>query len=185
MTVIARRRGAVLRHATAADLPAIDAIAIACWTPIHQGFRELLGEVIYEERARGLPSWQENKCQQLHAHFERAPDQLWVIDRDGEVVAFVTFLLNDQQRIGSIGNNGVRPDAAGQGWGTYMYRHVLDHFRARGMRLATVHTGLDWGHAPARRAYEAVGFAHATPFVDYWMDLEQRHPGSMPEEDES
>jgi ribosomal protein S18 acetylase RimI-like enzyme len=35
---------------------------------------------------------------------------------------------------------------------------ALDEMRARGLTLATVGTGADPGHAPARRTYEAAGF---------------------------
>jgi hypothetical protein len=44
-----------------------------------------------------------------------------------------------------------------------------------------VDTGLDPPHIPARRAYEAVGFDRQVPVVEYWQDLEQRNPGSVPE----
>ena len=72
----------------------------------------------------------------------------------------------------------MRADHAGQGWATFMYRHVLDHFRARGLRFAHVDTGLDDAHIAARRAYEAVGFDRAVPGVDYWQDLAMLNPGS-------
>ena len=72
------------------------------------------------------------------------------------------------------------PSRAGQGWATFMYRHVLAHFRAQGLRFAHVDTGLDEAHAPARRAYEAVGFDRRVPSVEYWQDLALVNPGSMP-----
>jgi hypothetical protein len=61
-----------------------------------------------------------------------------------------------------------------------MYRHVLEHFRSQGLRFACLNTGLDPAHAPARRAYEAVGFDRQVPVVEYWQDLTQRNPGSEP-----
>ncbi|NUQ01845.1 MAG: GNAT family N-acetyltransferase [Armatimonadetes bacterium] len=180
MTVIAERDGAVLRPAAETDLPQVDAIAVACWTPIHASFRQLLGDDVYLARYPTEQTWQESKISQIRSHFAHRPEQCWVVAQGDQVLGFVTFLLDSEQSVGTIGNNGVAPDSAGQGWGTFMYRHVLQHFRAAGLRLATVGTGLDWGHAPARRAYEAVGFGSPVPMVQYWQDLTKLNPGSIP-----
>jgi hypothetical protein len=56
----------------------------------------------------------------------------------------------------------------------------FDRFRELGLRFAHVDTDLDDAHAPARRAYEAVGFDRQVPVVEYWQDLSKRTPGSMP-----
>jgi GNAT superfamily N-acetyltransferase len=178
--VIAERDGAVLRHAVERDWPRIGEIAIACWTPIHESFRQMMGEVMYEAVTNPGDTWRERKCQQIRDRFAHQPGTVWVVELAREVVAFVTFHLEPERSVGQIGNNGVHPDQAGKGWGTFMYRHVLDHFRREGLRFAMVGTGLDWGHAPARRAYEAVGFDHAVPKVDYWQDLAEHRPGSSP-----
>lgn len=183
MKPIARRDIAVLRPAIDSDLPAIDRIAIACWTPIFESFHDLLGDPIYREAYHDDTSWQQTKCRQIRDHFARQPDATWVVERDGEVIAFLTFQIRD--RTGVIGNNGVSPDHAGQGWGTFMYRHLLAHFRAAGCTIAQVHTGLDRGHAAARRAYEAVGFDHQKRMVDYYQDLRALNPGSCPSEGEA
>ena len=181
MEPIARRDDAVLRYCRETDLDAVDAIAIACWTPIFASYEEMFGPVMYEQ-FHGRRDWRQQKCAQIRDHFRQVPEQIWVVERGRETIAFVTFIFKSEQSLVQIGNNGVRPDQAGQGWGTFMYRHVLDHCRDRGIRFATVGTGLDVGHAPARRAYEAVGFNHAVPKVDYWMDLSENRPGSTARE---
>jgi hypothetical protein len=48
-----------------------------------------------------------------------------------------------------------------------MYAFALSRMREVGMRAATVSTGADASHAPARRAYEKAGFAAHIPSV--WM----------------
>jgi hypothetical protein len=48
-----------------------------------------------------------------------------------------------------------------------MYEHVLARMRALGMEAATVGTGADPSHAPARRAYEKAGFGPALPSL--WL----------------
>ena len=101
-----------------------------------------------------------------------------MLDRAGDVFGFVTFWIFTDKGYGHIDNNAVRADHAGQGWRLFMYRHVLDHFRGRGLRFAHVDTGLDDAHIAARRAYEAVGFDRAVLGVDYWQDLAALNPGS-------
>ena len=123
-------------------------------------------------------TWQERKCAQNRRLFDAHSDQVWVLERDGDVFGYVTFWLFPEQEYGHLDNNAVRASEAGRGWATFMYRHVLDHFRALGLRFAHVDTGLDEAHILARRAYEAVGFDRQVPSVDYWQDLARRNPGS-------
>jgi len=177
--IIARRDGAVLRVATEADLDAVDQLTVEGYRPIQESYVSMLGEDCYDSvRHQPELSWSERKTRQNRDLFSEHPDQLWVLDRDGDVFGFVSFWIFPAQSYGHLDNNAVRGDEAGHGWATFMYRHVLDHFRDRGLRFAHVDTGLDDAHIPARRAYEAVGFDRAVPGVDYWQDLAVRNPGS-------
>jgi GNAT superfamily N-acetyltransferase len=179
---IAERDGVVLRPAQAADLARIDEITVICYTAIAQSYIDMLGEECYEVVKHDPElTWQERKTGQNRRLFERHPDWLWVLEKDGQVIGFVTFYLIPEQGYGHIDNNGVDPAFAGKGWGTFMYRHVLEHFRHQGLRYAHVDTGLDPAHIPARRAYERVGFDRQVPTVEYWQDLAQDNPGSRPE----
>jgi hypothetical protein len=40
-----------------------------------------------------------------------------------------------------------------------------------GLTGATVYTGLDEGHAPARAQYRKAGFRLSTPHIRYFMEL--------------
>lgn len=81
------------------------------------------------------------------------------------------FHLGQKRRIGEIGNNAVKPECQGMGIGTFQYRKVLEIFRKEDMRFAAVTTGLDEAHAPARAAYEKVGFRKAITMVTYYMKV--------------
>lgn len=180
--VIAERDGVVLRLARHEDLAQVDQIAVICYAPIHDSYVEMLGLQCYEVvRHQPELTWQQRKTGQVHRLYQEHPEWVWVLDKGGEVFGFVTFFLFPQQGYGHIDNNGVHPDVAGQGWGAFMYRHVLEFFRRQGLRYAHVDTGLDPAHIPARRAYESVGFDRQVPSVEYWQDLEARNPGSVPE----
>jgi ribosomal protein S18 acetylase RimI-like enzyme len=139
----------------------------------------MLGEECYEAvRHNPELTWEERKMGQNHQLFAEHPDWVWVLQKEDRIIGFVTFYLFPAQNYGHLDNNGVHPDYSGQGWGKWMYRHVLDYFREQGLRYAHVDTGLDPAHIPARMAYESVGFDRQAPNVDYWQDLAQLNPGS-------
>ena len=182
---IDHRNGVILRPAREADLPQVDEITIICYTAIAESYIDMIGPECYEVVKHDPHlTWQERKTGQNRRLFAEHPDWVWVLDNGRQVIGFVTFYLIPEQGYGHIDNNGVHPEFAGQGWGKFMYQHVLEHFRAQGLRYAHVDTGLDPAHIPARRAYEAVGFDRQVPTVEYWQDLHQNNPGSRPEAEE-
>ena len=179
--IVAVRNGVILRQAREQDLPCVDQITVLCYTPIQASYVAMLGEACYETvRPNPELTWEQRKTRQNRRLYAEHPDWVWVLEEHGQVFGFITFYLFPEQGYGHIDNNGVHPDQAGKGWGKFMYRHVLQHFRDKGLRYAHVDTGLDPPHIPARRAYEAVGFDRQVPVVEYWQDLNLHNPGSMP-----
>ena len=177
--IIAERESVVLRHATDADLPRLDEITIICYAPIVASFVEIVGE----ECVKGIYGnpdfdWQARKTKQVRDLYQEHPDQVWVLEEAGQAFGYVTFDLAPGRRVGFFDNNGVLPEKRGQGWGTFMYRHVLQHFREQGIRFVFVETDLDEPHVPARHAYEAVGFDSQQRIVIYRQDLDRHNPGS-------
>ena len=75
--------------------------------------------------------------------------------------------MDADKRIGEIGLNAVHPEHAGRGVGTALYEQILTRMRALGAAIATVGTGGDPSHAPARRAYDKAGFGPAIPSL--WL----------------
>jgi ribosomal protein S18 acetylase RimI-like enzyme len=178
---LATRDGVVLRLARPEDHAAIDELTIEGYGPIQESYVAMLGAETYDA-VRHDPelTWDERKCAQNRRLLDAHPEQVWVLDRGGDVFGYVTFWLHPEQQYGHIDNNAVRTSDAGRGWATFMYRHVLEHFRGLGLRFAHVDTGLDDAHIPARRAYESVGFDRQVPMVEYWQDLSRGNPGSSP-----
>jgi ribosomal protein S18 acetylase RimI-like enzyme len=170
--VIAQRDGVVLREAREDDLPTIDALTIGGYAAIQESFVSMLGEDLYETvQADPGQTWEERKIAQNRRLYAEHPEQVWVLDDAGDIFGYVTFWLVPERSYGHLDNNAVDAARSGQGWATFMYRHVLDRFRELGLRFAHVDTGLDDAHIPARRAYEAVGFDRAVPSVDLWQRL--------------
>ncbi len=89
-----------------------------------------------------------------------------VTEVEGEIAGFISYAIDHSREVGAIHYNAVAPPFQGHGIGTSQVARVLQIFRDEGMRIACVGTGLNEGHAPARRMYEKAGFE---PVIEYRM----------------
>lgn len=154
-----------MREASEHDLPVLEQIRAAAFAPVFASFRKLLGDSLYEIVQAREDEAQSELLTSLLA--PGSPWRLYAAEKSGRLVGFVALRLDQESRVGEIGLNAVHPDHAGRGVGTLMYEFALSRMEAGGMRAATVATGGDESHAPARRAYEKAGFSKAIPSV--WM----------------
>lgn len=144
-------------------------ICIAAFTPIHEGFREALGETIF---ALHYPDWQGGYARMFEALAEDdGRTEAFVAEADGEITGFVFAILDAATKTGEIGLNAVAPGQQRRGIGRVLYAHALARLKERGAEIAYVGTGGDEAHAPARRAYEAMGFDRVIPAVHYYRAL--------------
>ena len=150
------------------DLPAVMALADRAWEQPYALHRKVCGDELFEALK---PNAKVFKGLEVARGCRKRPACVRVCEEQGVIVGFITFLLDEEKRIGEIGNNGVDPACRGRGVGQQMYQAVLALFRERGMRFAKVTTGLDDGYAPARRAYERAGFNIRVESVTYYQKL--------------
>lgn len=147
------------------QLPILDDIRQAAFTPIFASFRSLLGDEIYR-----LAQAREDEAQGALLVSLLQSDSGWEVytaTQAQQIAGFVAVRLNHETKIGEVGLNAVHPKFAGQGIGTKMYEFAVERMKQTGMRVATVATGGDESHAPARRAYTKAGFDAVVPSV--WM----------------
>lgn len=156
------------------DLAWLTEVADKAWRPINAAYRKAYGEALFQ---RIVPNEHFRKGEEMKAICRANPECVFVCEEDGRKVGFLTILFDRARRIGEIGNNAVDPDCGLKGIGQQMYRFALQRFRAEGMEYAMVHTGLDEGHAPARRAYERAGFDISHSDITYYMDLSAHQTG--------
>jgi ribosomal protein S18 acetylase RimI-like enzyme len=157
-----------LRPYRAEDKPAVVEIADLAWRRINESRRKFLGEELFGVL---FPNPDTRKGREMGGVCDSRPETILVYELNGRVAGFITYSLDTEKKIGTVGNNGVHPDCQGRGIAGEMYRALLERFRAAGMRFARVHTGLDEGHDPARRAYEKAGFNIRWETVQYFMKL--------------
>ena len=155
----------VIRPAGADDLVYLEPLRQAAFAPIFDSFRSILGEEIYRRAQAPEDEAQEQLLVSLLT--PESDWQIYVAEFDNRIVGFVSYQLNLETHVGEIGLNAVHPDQAGLGIGTTLYHFALARMKQAGMRVATVATGGDPSHAPARRAYEKAGFTVQIPSV--WL----------------
>ena len=155
----------LIRAATSEELPQLQLIRKAAFAPVFASFRAILGDEI-----SAITQANDDVQQADYLASLVAPDSGWdlyVAVLAGKIVGFVSVQLNEETTVGEIGLNAVHPAATGQGIGTEMYQFALDRMKESGMRVATVSTGGDPSHAPARGAYAKAGFNAQIPSV--WL----------------
>ena len=150
------------------DLLKVMEIANIAWRPIRKMSREALGDSIADilnpagdDLSKGL---------QVKAQIESGNWGIAVCEHEGELVGFITYSINGL--FGEICNNGALTSTGLKGIGQTMYKYVMAEFRKAGVKVAKVTTGLDWAHAPARRAYERAGFKKHLDSTTYYMELD-------------
>ncbi len=156
----------LIRQATAADADSLVAIARNEWAAIYDGFRDQLGEEIFSVF---YPDPGAAKEAQIRRNVASGTCYLTVLD--GEIAGFIHFTYDAASGLGTISNNAVAASFRGRGIGPRQYEFVFGLLRSLGAKGVRVTTGLDEGHAPARRAYEKAGFEAKTESVTYFKKL--------------
>lgn len=144
-----------IRPFATGDLPRLQEIRAAAFQPVFQSFRNIVGEAI---AAQAFATADAEQASLLEGLCRSDSHRVFVATITPEIVGFACLSLNRATRIGEIGLNAVDPAHAGRGIGTHLYAFALSLMREEGMQIATVSTGGDASHAPARRAYEKLGF---------------------------
>lgn len=158
-----------IRPFAPADLPRLHEVREAAFAPVFASFRALVGEEIASVALANAEPEQAAHLDELCAAGSKA--EVYVALLDGVIVGFVSVTVDEEQRVGEIGLNAVHPSQGGLGIGTKLYELALERMRARGALVATVGTGGDASHEPARRAYEKVGFRKSIPSLYLYRKL--------------
>jgi GNAT superfamily N-acetyltransferase len=152
------------------DLRELQRIRAAAFRPVFVSFRRIVGPDI---AAVAFPRADAEQAKLLDdvCRSAGAPHHVVVVELGTAIAGFVSYTIDAAGRMGEIGLNAVDPAHAGRGVGAAMYEHVLARMKDAGVEVATVGTGGDPSHAPARRAYEKVGFGPSIPSVTLYKRL--------------
>ena len=150
------------------DMDEIVALSILAWEPVFHSFQQILGPTIY---GHIYPDWQTSQKEAVTAVCQDGVKYTTLVaETAGRVVGFLAYELNHAEQTGEVYMLAVHPGYQKRGIGTALNTLALAEMKERGMKLAVVGTGGDPGHAPARKAYEKVGYS-ALPIVRYYKEL--------------
>ena len=158
-----------IREFREVDLPALVDLSLRTWEPVYASLRKVLGDEIFLHLHA---DWKADQSEAVASSCTNAERDSFVAVMDAKPVGFVTIALNGfREGMGVIDIIGVDPDYHRRGVATQLTSFALSHMQAAGMDIAVVETGGDPGHAPARAAYEALGFT-LLPVARYFRMLE-------------
>lgn len=160
--------GVLLRPFERADLDAIVALSLRAWDPFFTSFPDLVGPELAHALHPDFPAEQTkvvtDACTDPDHHTAVAVDA-------GVVVGFAVVVLDHDTAIGELHLIAVDPSHQRRGIAGLLDDWAVGVMRTNGMRLATVGTGGDPAHAPARRAYERAAYT-PIPVVHYFKLLD-------------
>lgn len=152
------------------DTGAVVALSLRAWEPVFASLRRALGDRLY---LRYYPDWRAQQAAAVEGALQR--NETWVCEAGAEVAGFVNVIFDADEAAGEIYMIAVDPGFQRQGLASRLIAFAVAEMRRRGLTLATVGTGADPGHGPARRTYEKAGFT-ALPQVLYSMVLDPESP---------
>jgi len=153
-------QGLLVRRIEERDYETVIKIAVDVWSTRSDEYliEEKYGIQLLDRKTR------DNRFAEIIKNMLKQPENVLVSEVGGEVVGFISFSIDQDAKIGTIGYNAVKEEYRKRGIGSNQLARVLEIFRQRGMRFARVYVWLDEQHAPARRMYEKYGFK---PLVEH------------------
>jgi len=135
---------------------------------VYASIRDALGDEIFFSL---YGDWRAAQAGEIRSNCTSDERAVFVATADGAPVGFVSIWLNAFfERLGVIDIIGVSPEHQRQGIAERLTEVALEHMHKHGMTVASVETGGDPGHAPARALYERTGFK-LLPIARYFRTL--------------
>jgi ribosomal protein S18 acetylase RimI-like enzyme len=144
---------ASIRPYNPSDKQGIVALSLRAWKPVFASFAEVWGRELYH---RFFPDWGAQQTAAVEDAIDR--NETWVSLTDSTLSGFVNVSFDETEKAAEIYMIAVEPRFQRRGIATGLTEFALSVMGERGVTLATVATGADPGHVPARRTYEKTGF---------------------------
>lgn len=137
-------RPETIRPFEAGDLDEVVAVSLRAWAPVYASFAEVMGPEIFR---RQYPDWRASQREEVESACTAGRARVWVVELPA-----------------------VDPEWQGREVGTAPTAFATSWMKRAGVRLVSIRTGGDPGHAPARRTYEKAGYTPLPP-VRYYKAL--------------
>ncbi|QVQ53676.1 GNAT family N-acetyltransferase [Spiractinospora alimapuensis] len=158
-----------IRTYEASDFQPLLDLTIATFDPFYEGsYRPLVGETVF---ANLHGAWRRDYHDLMRSvHDPQRGRHAAVALLDDTIVGYARWVIRTDRSHGELDMLAVAPSYRGHGAGRALAQHAIDHMRAAGLDVASINTGGDAFHAPARALYEELGFT-PLPVVNYTMPL--------------
>ncbi|MFP5068862.1 GNAT family N-acetyltransferase [Pseudonocardia nantongensis] len=147
--------------------PVLD-LSLRAWEPVFPQIRQAVPSFVYDSFYP--EGWRARQLADLATVLDDEPENVDVALVDGNAAGWVCTRLHAKDNMGEIYVLAVDPRHQRRGIGAALTTHSFDRVRTAGLQMVMVETGGDPGHAPARAAYEALGFER-WPVARYFRDL--------------
>lgn len=158
------KEGISIRHFRPEDLSKLQTITVDSFggVALEQMLEERFG--CWNER-----SWKNRKADHIDEDCAVNPEGVFVAERAGEILGYITTRIDKVNSRGRIPNMAVVEHARGLGLGRRLIHHALDYFRRTGMKVAQIETMAS--NATGQHLYPSCGFEEVARQVHYAMKL--------------
>jgi len=119
----------------------------------------------------GDKDWKWRKARHIDADVDANPEGVFVAEREGNIVGYITSRVDSATRIGWIPNLAVLPEYQGRGIGKSLMRRCLEYLRSSGMVGVRIET---LEHNPiGSRFYPRMGFREVARQIHYFKRLDE------------
>lgn len=150
------------------QLDAVIGLSLRAWAPVFESIQKAMDAEVF--RAFYADGWCVSQQKAVEDACAAEDTTVWVAVDAGHAVGFVAVKVGADSSMGEIYMVAVDPDYQRRGIGTALMQFTLDWMKTVGMSIVMVETGGDPGHAPARAAYEKLGFG-LLPIARYFKKL--------------
>lgn len=152
------------------DSSHVDAVArlsLRAWSPVFDSLKEALDADVYQQFYPD--GWRASQEKSVRDACANADMKIWVAVEAGAVAGFVAIRFHEG-KLGEIYMIAVDPEYQRRGIAMALTDFAVERMKEAGIEIAMVETGGDWGHAPARAAYEKAGF-RVLPLARYFKKI--------------
>ncbi len=139
----------------AQHLGGIVRLSLRAWEPVFQSIEIEMGP---EKYAEYYPDWRVSQQEAVEHVCANDKMPVWTALTGDAPIGFVGVKIHRDEAMGEVYMIAVDPDAQGRGVASRLMEVAIEWMKAEKLTMAIIDTGTDPGHAPARRAYEKLGF---------------------------
>ncbi len=138
------------------DREALLDLVVRIWEPVFAGMQGSLPGFVYQSFYPD--GWEARQRSDVGALLDEADGRSWIAVEGERMVGLIVAQAHPQDRMGEIVIVGVDPERQRLGVAAALTQVAFEWMRRRGLVFAMAETGEDPGHAPAREAYQRLGF---------------------------